>query len=356
MMAQQLSHEAKGMALSILRSNFLRSHPHRAPYQEWFHFWITAPGLDFLVNFSITAEVRATGSPPGESTKVRQIARVVVLAREAGAWDGDAENVDMTDVMVTEGRVFAQMGEHRFSFEEGVFRLRGSLRRRALAFDLVLVPISFPSAAGNASLGASASSLNWLVVPTLLASGQVVIEGRSLALSNALAYHDHNWGGFNWRELSWQWGHATSTTGGEPLSMVFARLLNRAETEVYVQALLLWRGQRQFRVLRNEEIEVTARGRCTAVPFTVPRPAALLMSELAAQVPASFELRGFGQADEIFCRFIPQAIARIAIPSAHDLALTVINESVGPFELRGRVRGEPIQMVGTGVFEFCGVA
>jgi len=344
--------DRRAIALSVLRTDYLRGPLGRAAHQEWFHFWISGSGLDVLVNFSVCHEAS------DELRAGRSQARVVVLVREVHAWDGDAENIPLADVTLSGGRVFARMADHLFHFDGGVFRLRGRLRRRPISFDLVLVPVSFPSLANNATLGAGMPPLNWLAVPRLLASGRVVVSGRSYAISNAVAYHDHNWGRFTRQDLAWQWGHATSSadSSGEPVSMVFARLLNPAQTEVYVQSLLLWRGPRQLRVLRNEELHVSASGNFGETPFTVPAAAALLLTDLCPYVPARFGFSAKAGGDEVACVFVPEAIARIAIPNPTDLGTTIIHETAGAFELGGTIHGESVMLRGTGVFEFLGRA
>ena len=51
------------------------------------------------------------------------------------------------------------------------------------------------------------------VVPMVrgLADGTIRAAGRTLTLSRAPAYHDHNWG--TWRGITWEWGQAASTSG-----------------------------------------------------------------------------------------------------------------------------------------------
>src|SRR5262249_13604716 len=54
--------------------------------------------------------------------------------------------------------------------------------------------------------------LSGYVVPGLgaLASGVVCVAGRCNRLTDARAYHDHNWG--VWRDVTWEWGAARGAT------------------------------------------------------------------------------------------------------------------------------------------------
>jgi hypothetical protein len=332
------------IARSIARTNYLRGSGPGVAHREWFHFWISAPNLELLINYSVAAGPRAKG----------RAARVVVIVREAGVWEGDVDEVSEEGVELQGGRVFAQMAENVLTFEGDVFVVRGRLRRRAVAFDIKIAPTCFPSAAYGTRLADGRPSINWLVVPRLQADGVVDVRGQRHVLRAAPTYHDHNWGGFSYRDVAWQWGHASGGAGPDALSVVFARLMNRAQTEVYVQALLLWRGPHQLRVFRDAELRVSAQGVCSARPFTVPRPAALLLPDRCPHVPAQLDLAGDGNGDHVSVTFEPNSIARIAVPNDYDFGTTVIHETVGSLQLEASIAGRPAQLSSSAVFEFLG--
>ena len=344
--------DAGAIATSIARTNFLRRSAEPtgsgAGHTEWLHFAIGGPELTLLVNMSVVDD-RRHGAKPG-----RERGRVVVLVREGVRWDGGAEEVPADDMEVHGGTLHATLGDTRVEFEHGVFRLAGALRQSAVAFDLELRPISFPSLASNVALGPGEEPINWVVVPSLRADGWVSIDGRRHAICGAPAYHDHNWGYFRQRDFAWQWGHAISSDRSSPFSIVLTRLLNGAQTEVYMQALLLWSGGRQYRVFREHEMKVTAEGFLRKDVFTVPKAARLLAGPAATDIPRRLCFEAEGNGDTLFGCFEAEDAARIVVPNEHDLGTTLIHEVVGRLELRGNVRGSPIAFTAHAVFECLG--
>jgi hypothetical protein len=344
--------DPRALATSIARTDFFRRPAWdlgRTGHREWLHFSIGGPELTLLVNMSVVDDLRPS-VPPGSER-----GRVLVLVREGGLWDGGADEVSAAELDVHGGRIFASLAESRVQLEGGAFRLTVRLRDRPIAFDLTLCPLAFPSLASNVALAPGEEPINWVVVPTLRADGWLDIGERRLEIRAAPAYHDHNWGYFSHRDFAWQWGHALPADSASPFSAVFARLLNGAQTETYMQSLLLWRGGRQHRVFREHEVTVDAEGflRKDAF-FTVPRSAKLLAGGTAVDIPKRLRFEAAGNGDKLTGCFEAADAAQIVIPNEHDLGTTLIHEVLGAFELRGTVRGEPVELTGHAVFEHLG--
>ena len=344
--------DAGGIATSIARTSFLRRsslEPESGRgHTEWLHFSIGGPELTLLVNMSVADDLRPS-APRG-----RERGRVVVLVREGGRWDGGADEVPCAEMKIRGGAIDVVLGESRAVFEQGVFRLSGRLRTRDVAFELELRPISFPSLASNVALGPGEEPINWAVVPALRADGWVTVDGSRRELRGVPAYHDHNWGYFSHRNFAWQWGHATSGDRSNPVSFVFTRLLNGAQTEVRMQALLLWYAGRQLRVFRDDDVTVSAEGFLRKDVFTVPKAARLLAGPAATDIPLRLRFEAAGGGDSLTGHFDAEDAARIVVPNEHDLGTTLIHEVVGRLELRGNVRGVPFELSTHAVFECLG--
>ncbi|MDI1476487.1 hypothetical protein [Polyangium sp. y55x31] len=312
----------------------------RAAHKEWLHFCIHGPGIDTIVNFSVT------GGPEGEAR-----AQVTALVREE-QWDGDVEVHGEDEVVLRRDRLGATFGKNRLEISGERYELAVTLADRPISMALSLRPTTLPLSKRQFALG-SAGSLHWLLVPRLVASGTVVVSGRTHRFEGAPAYHDHNWGRFAWGgDFAWEWGYGLSASATSPWSVVFSRLADRGHHEVRTQALLLWKGAKLDRVLASRDIVVQEEGylRPRRV-FKVPRVMALLAPETATDVPRRLDIRAAAEGDELHLGFEAEEVAQIIVPNDHDLGITIINEIRGFLRLSGVVRGERVFMEGHAIFE-----
>jgi hypothetical protein len=198
--------------------------------------------------------------------------------------------------------------------------------------------------------------INWLVVPRLVASGRVQVGENVHDLDGALAYHDHNWGHFGWGcDFAWEWGYGLPDDRANPWSMVFVRLSNRAHTRAMMQGVFLWRGHREQRVFRDHELNVRHHGLLRSAHIRkVPPIMGLIYPDLATDIPAVISFDGDGDGDVVHGRFTTGEVAQVVLPNDRDLGVTVINEVSGRLTMKGRVRGEDLEIDGRAVFEFLG--
>jgi hypothetical protein len=332
-------------------SDYFRRSPSRlggrGEHKEWQHFIIHAEGVHLLVNLSLLDEV-----PPGGETPV-EVARLIVLAHGED-WDGDVERFEAHEVEVEAGHLHARLGRNTLRFEEGVWRLSVALRERPVAAELELVPVTLPVLSANHLLSPQ-RPISWLFLPRLEARGTLTVGGRTVRVEGAPAYHDHNWGHFRWGDdFCWEWGSVLPSGASNPWSAVLVRMADRGRTASRYQALFLWYGGEPLRVFRDEELRFSSS--CCFQParsFSLPRPLALLAPGSAADLPRGLEVQARGQGDELLLTFVPTRAARLLLPAEDALErLTTIHEVLGPVSLRGRVRGERVELEGPGVFEF----
>jgi hypothetical protein len=335
---------------AIRRRDYFRRSPFSiggpTGHKEWHHFCVLGEHVDLLVNFSLSDDIRPE-APAGA-----EFARLTVLVRDAG-WDGDVDSFIPKDVYVGGGRVDVRFGKNRLRFRDGAYQIAFALEDRPVRGELTLRPQTLPSLAPNIPLP-DGPPLHWVIVPRLLASGHVVIDGREHCFTEALTYHDHNWGHFLWgHAFSWVWGFCHPSNLAVPWSLAFVRLSDRLRTCALAQGMFLWGGKRQ-RVFRERDIEVSMALDCLrpSQVFKIPRVMALLSPETRPDVPRWVEMRADADGDSLQLRFDAEELAQVIIPSETDLSVTIINEVTGRASVRGTILDETVAIDGRGVCEF----
>jgi hypothetical protein len=136
--------------------------------------------------------------------------------------------------------------------------------------------------------------------------------------------------------------------------MTFVRLTNRARTLALAQGALVWHGPELVAVFREREVAAESPLAYAPVPrpFKVPRPMALVAPESAVDVPAGLVVRAENDAGWIECECAVDELAQVLIPSEVDLGVTIFNEATAAARVRGRIRGETVEVEGRAVMEF----
>jgi len=342
--------EPSAIARAIEMMDYARRSPAslggRGGHKEWLHFVVLAPGVDLLVNFSCCDEVR-----PGANHAV--LPRLVLLSR-TDTWDGDIENFAPEDAHVEGGRIAFAFADNRLEFRDGSFHLTAALRERPIAVRLCLKPLTMPVFVPSTPM-LDGPPLHWLVVPRLQTSGVLCVGGRDHVLDGAPAYHDHNWGHFLWgHDLSWEWGFVLPDDAAVPWCLTFVRLTDRKRITALEHKLLLWRGTTLSRSFREGELAVeTALAHLPLRSiFKAPRPMALLVPELAADVPRHLETHAAAGSDWLSCRCEPYDVVQVCIPSETDLGVTIFNEVSARAQVRGQIGGEAVAFAGRSIMEF----
>ncbi len=338
---------------AIDRGGFLRGSGIRlgdAPgHKEWLHFCFASDEFDLLLNFSVVDAAHASVTDPAE------LARVVCLIRDRDGWDGDVVSYRRDETEIRRGYLSLQFGQSRVHFHSGVFHVQAVLPDRDIEVELLLTPLTIPTPANNITLD-EGPPMHWLAVPRLLASGYVRKGDHTRRVRNVLAYHDHNWGSFRWgRNFAWQWGYALPDDSSDPLSFVMLRLGDRARIRTFLQSLFVWRGPRQYRAFRDDELTIELDGalRQDRV-FKLPRVMSLLASGNATDVPERLLVTARGRDDSVQLRFDFRDVAQIIIPNDDDLDVTIINESRAHYTCEGNIRGERFVSTGRALVEFLG--
>jgi hypothetical protein len=347
---------ASPVARALEANGYLRGSKTRwlgeAGHKEWLHFAIHDGPLDLLVNLSLVDDL-GPSAPRGAQT-----ARVVCLCRDgagAGSWFGDIDHHAASDVRSPSGRLELRFADNHAFLRDGVLALRARMARVPIAVDLELEPLTLPSQANNLIVE-GCEPIQWLVVPRLAATGTVVIGERSYRLERAAAYHDHNWGYFRWgKDFAWEWGYAAPERLDGPWTLVFVRLSDRRHLSDLMQAIFLWKHERQVRLFRGSELTVWHDGllRPKRV-FKLPRVMGLVSPGNVTDVPQRLEVRARRGDDRVDLTFVTKDVAQVIIPNDDDQGVTIIHEVAGEVAVEGRVEGERFELTGPSIFEFLG--
>jgi hypothetical protein len=306
-------------------------------YKEWSHFSILAPDFDLIINLSFS------GALP----------RFVVLFSDAkDRWDGDVAHIPLTDVAISPGGADATLGPVSARLIGGRYCIEADLPRRGLRLRFDLTPRA-RALAGNAIRLSDTDAFNWVVVPHLRATGEILSGGRRYAAIDAPAYHDRNWGVFEWGgDFAWEWATLVPDDADGP-ALVYSRVSDRARAATLSQSLILWRGGRPVRRFYGRDLTVSLSGALKpAQVFRLPRFAGLIGSGRAADVPRrlSVAARGYGDALDIdidLARF-----GQLVAPNDRRPGLTALSEAGGRFRARGRIGGELVSFAGRAQAEF----
>ena len=330
------------------RTDHFRSQRQRGgesgPFKEWHHFVVHGDDCRILVNFSLNTEAwRLDGRPA---------ARVIVLVHH-DEWSGFVTRVEAEDVDIADSGVDARFGPSRLSFDGGAYQLDLRLPEHGLQGRIRLEPKTLPFVKNNQPLGSG--RMSWLFVPRLVADGWLQIDGLRFSMRRARAYHDHNWGRFRWGDdFGWQWGSTMPRQGESPWTIVFARMTDSSHRHARSQGLYVWRDDEPAVMFRDGDLSVTTEGLLRAEPrVVVPGVMRLIRPGSASDIPAEHHISARRGRDALDVRFRPAQYGRIVIPSETDPeGVVVLNEVSGEVSAWGRVAGETIGEVGTGVFEY----
>lgn len=329
--------------------DYLRRAPARVGgppgHKEWLHFCAFGPDVDVLLNFSSVDDVHHAGHLEHH--------RVTALVR-TDHWRGDVKQAE-GPVRVRRGQVGARFGSDVAAWDGEAYHLHATIPKCDLVVDLRLVPMTLPSIVHNVSVG-DGPPIHWLVMPRLLATGTVVVDGRRHVLHDVPAYHDHNWGNFRWgRNFAWEWGYILPDDAEVPWSLVFVRLSDRAHARTRMQGLFAWHGSREDRVFRGRQLDIRGEGVFRTDHLTkVPAVMGLLSPGTDTGVPGRMRLLARDGEDHVDVAFQPEEAAQVIIPNDDDDGVTIIHEVAGEVTVEGRIRGRSMSWRSRSIFEFLG--
>lgn len=334
------------MTAILATSDFLRAPTHGTArpigFKEWQHFVVHGCGGHFLINFSLN----------NEGANDSLVPRVIVISHD-GKWTGVVERFDESHFDVSADLGGLSIGGSRMTLRPDGYHVIIDLPGSDISGEIDFISVSRPFVVNNQPLGDG--RLSWLFVPRLRATGWLRIGDEHHRFDNDLAYHDHNWGRFQWGDdFGWTWGTILPKSPQDPWSMVFLQMTDRKRLRCLSKALYVWRNEEPAGLYRHSAVQTHFRGTLSGgADCTLPPPMRMLLDGDVPGVPEVVEVTASGGEDYVRAEFRSQSYARLAKPSEVHLDRSIVLcETNGAVHVSGSIQGEDVDFVGDGVFEF----
>lgn len=315
-----------------------------AGHKEWTHFCVFSPTFELLINFSLS---EGTQTGPGTDAET---ARVTIMAKTSRGWVGEVASFE-DDSDYTGGEINLRFGSNQLKFESGQYVVQ--IKSRTLSCNVNFVPLATPGFADSVKIKGR-SSIKWLVVPRMAASGWLEVEGERHQFTELPAYHDHNWGQFGWGDdFSWEWAIALPASIENPWAVVYSRLSDRSRHHTFSEGLLVWRADTHSRTFRANDLNVNFEGLLNSRNlFRLPPVMALICPGVATDIPKRLEVSAEGGGDWLSLSIEPMDAAQILVPGdGDDMSTTILTEAPGIAKASGCIRGEVLDFTGSCLLE-----
>jgi hypothetical protein len=311
-----------------------------AAYKDWLHLNLLdhRSGAIGLVNASLH------GSPEDARSRAGGAA---LLHLPGDGWIGNVETLGIAEANV--GRTSIALEQIAVAVDGERVLASARMPRDGLALDLTATAAS-DELDVELRLPLGSGWISWYAVPVLAVAGSATVAGRSLDLSQATAYHDHNWGRWHWGDdLGWEWGCFASASG---LAFVLSRTTDRAHRHTS-RPLLVVQGRARRRVFAGRPVALAFDGLLEAEPRRLPGSLAALHGDRAApRLPARLHVRADDGADHVELEFRARACAQLIAADPAARGYGFVHELVGEFAFASRLRGEGREGTGLAVVEY----
>jgi hypothetical protein len=323
----------------------------RQSFKEWYHFNVLDPnqGVDIIFNFSLAGDVSRAGAAQAD---------VIALCHLAsGGWFGAIDRYDAAAAQVDPGRLQIELGPNRITYSDGAYHMTCRLRDEPFVLDARLSPRTTPMLIWN-DTPVGSGSLNWLIVPDLQASGHLTVGETTKLFDRVAAYHDHNWGYWKWGEdFGWDWGFATAprpAPDAPALTVVLGRTASRNGDAIYEQTMAIWNHAELVKLFTRRQVRARRDGRHIGDIPRLPGAARLIDQGRVLNVPAGYRVSARDDPDWLDIEYHIETALQISVPTDFGFGLVELNETFGTAEIRGEIRGLPVDFVARACFEFMG--
>jgi hypothetical protein len=316
----------------------------RETWAEWHYFNVLSQGgkrwafISFIVGGDVTGE--KWGGQLG-----------ITLRRQDGSTRRFAETVSRSRVRFSTTDANLVFGDsHVTVLPDGDYEVRVAAREEGVAgrieINLRLHPAPYAYFPG-VSMG-SAGFLSGYTVPALRAStsGTICVDGSCEQLTDAQAYHDHNWG--VWRGVTWEWG---ASRAGQ-YTFLYGRV-HPPDSAASIPPLLVYLiDSLGFRAVFRPKAISYEDGRTVRVGATTLRvPSHATFSDVRGEDTLRVDI---DVEDAIATDTRPRAGAREGErgdPILSERARSFFIQMKGKARISGRLDGAPLTGTGTGFFE-----
>jgi hypothetical protein len=311
-------------------------------YKDWLHLILFdgASGLVGIFNVALHG--------PPHDPRSRAVGTALVHLPQQG-WLGNVETAAMNDVAVHENGV--GLRNVALALDPGVGLVMASARLPDDRLNVdVTAQLDGPTHSVPVRMRLGSGWISWFAAPRLRPRGHVEAAGRTIDLSAAHAYHDHNWGRWRWGEdIGWEWG-CFADQGGGPL-FVYICTTDRDHRR-RDRALLLVHTGGARRTFAGGTVSVHRAGQLALPPRRLPGALAALHGDRARPLlPAELELWADDGHDFVRLRFRASAAAQIVTAEPTTPGYGFIHEVAGSFEAAGRMNSKELHSEGLAVLE-----
>lgn len=316
--------------------------PTAPAYKDWLHLNLFdhASGLIGIFNASLHGNPRDRRS--------RAVGAALVHDPAFG-WAGNLEVLDLSQARVDTCTIGLERVAVGTDPQAGVVFASARLGDDGVDADLKAIAATRPIDV-SVPLPFGSGWISWYVVPRLSVSGTLRVAASERDLSNAIAYHDHNWGRWHWGEdVGWKWGAGESPSG---IVVVF---MSTATTRTHASSsggTLLVDAGAERRLFSGSFVRFTYTGRFTHPVRRLPGAlAALHQDRRLPALPGKVVVEARDGFDDVELVFEPRAAAQLIAGDPMQPGYGFVHEMVGSFEASGRLEGRRFQAAGLAVFE-----
>jgi hypothetical protein len=193
--------------------------------------------------------------------------------------------------------------------------------------------------------------ISWYVVPRLALSGEMVVAGERWSLETASAYHDHNWGRWNWgSDFGWEWGAFLAPRNGP--TVVLTRLTDRAHRP-NENARLDVRLAGRSHTFAGSTLSVDLLGDLNVRLRRLPGVLAALHGDRERpRLPERVHIRAGDDAEGVDLEFVADGAAQLIAADPVTRGYGFIHEISGRFTCTGEIEGSTFSAQGLGIFEY----
>jgi hypothetical protein len=311
-------------------------------YKDWLHLNVMhhPSGCVGLINVSLH------GAP--DDPRSRGIGTALVHSPGIG-WFGNVEIKSFGEAALGPASISLERVALAVHYPSGV--LAASVRdpRHSLAAKLAATPAAAPVVIEE-QLPLGSGWISWHAVPRLTLEGEWLVGKERMGLSEASAYHDHNWGRWRWGDdMGWEWGCFLAPAPGA--AFVLSLVTDRAHRQLGTPSLAVQAGGAR-RTFAGGSVRLEYGGALEVAMRRVPGALAALHQDRAQlRLPKTLRVEASDGIDRVAFEFNARAAAQLIAADPSARGYSFIHEMPGEFTYTGLIAGLEIEGSGLGVLE-----
>ncbi len=315
-------------------------------YKEWQHFNVfdSKSGLFALLNFAII------GNPFDRNTACVRIGLFRTAANEIrGSIEPElADNLKVS--YLDPGLAFPGVS---VTYRDRCYFVKCIIEHAAAEVDLSFAIASTPLTTLTKPFGSG--FLGWTVFPRMTANGTIRLGGKRYAIKNAAAYHDHDWGRFNWGEdFGWHWGIFLEDRASG-LTLLFDQSTRGLGTPAMRSSLLVYQGERLVADCSGHDLDVEFTDVFDKAPIVLPGVLRATHGRPSCRVPKVVTLTGRDLAkQQMVVTFTADTVVQFIAPHHRGPGETQLNQVLGNIDVWHSIKDLPSPRSMRGYMEFAG--